>query len=404
MLAGPRYPARHVKGVQMDRSVGERERAVPQPLFATLAVASALLVASCAGAAPSSTPQPSVSSVSPGALTSTSPSAPAPSGATARDAVLHGPRGLAFDANGDLYVAECEWTWASIEKIDPSGLVTRFAGTGEPGFTGDGGAAVSADLHCAAGIALGPDGAVYFADHLNNRIRRVDSAGVITTIAGSGPAGLDLGSFSGDGGPATQATLQEPWGLAFDGAGRLYVADRDNVRVRTIDTDGNIATLVGGVSGSAGDGGPAANAQICPPVGIAINAAGSLILPDACTTGIRIVDAKGVIKTIAQTHSRDTPPDPGSEGNVVFDSTGAMFVQAGPRIFRVDSGRVVTAVAGNGSIGTPSDGSLAVNVPLPVEIWGLAFDRAGNLYVADGANSIWRIDRSGVITRFAGKL
>src|SRR3954451_2942193 len=137
-------------------------------------------------------------------------------GVSALDARFQGPHGLALDDFGNLYVTECEWTWAVIDKVDPNGIVTRFAGTGSPGFAGDGGPATDAQLYCPAGIAVGPDGAIYFADHLNNRIRRVDANGVISTFAGSGPAGLGRGSFSGDGGPATLATLQEPWGVAFD--------------------------------------------------------------------------------------------------------------------------------------------------------------------------------------------
>jgi len=323
----------------------------------------------------------------------------------ALDAPFHGPRGLAFDANGNLFVTQCEWTWAAIDKIDPNGLVTRFAGTGNPGFAGDGGPATAAQLKCPTGIAVGPDGAVYFADHLNNRIRRVDAAGIITTFAGSGPPGLNLGTFSGDGGPATEATLQEPWGVAFDPAGKLYIADRDNVRVRRVQTNGKITTVAGyGRYGSAGDGGPATEAQMCPPVGVAIDPAGELVIPDACETTIRVVDLEGTISVIARTDSRDSPPDTGSEGNTIFDSTGSMLVQAGPRIFRIDAAGEVPPVAGNGSIGVPVDGSSAVGAPLPVEIWGLAADADGNIYLADGATSVWRIDAHGVITRYGGKL
>lgn len=364
-----------------------------------IALATALAIASCASVGPPSQTSPVAATTSPPPATAVG-SPPE----TALDALFQGPRGLAFDAHGNLYVTQCLWTWAAIDKIDPSGKVTRLAGTGAPGFTGDGGAATEAQLKCPTGVAVGPDGAVYFADHLNNRIRRVDATGVITTFAGSGPTGLNEGSFSGDGGPATQATLQEPWGVTFDLAGRLYIADRDNVRVRMVGADDNITTVAGGLYGSAGDGGPATQAKICPPVGVAINPAGNLVIPDACTSAIRIVDAAGIITTIAETDSRDSPPDTGSEGNVVFDAAGSMFVQAGPRIFQIDSSGVAAAVVGNGSLGVPTDGSAAVDAPLPVEIWGLAFDAAGNLYVADGATSMWRIDVHGLITRFAGKL
>lgn len=297
------------------------------------------------------------------------------------------------------------WTYAAIERIDPDGVMTRFAGTGTPGFSGDGGPAISAQLYCPAGVAVGPDGAVYFADHVNNRVRRVDAAGTISTFAGSGPAGLGMGSFTGDGGPATAATLREPWGVAFDQTGRLYIADRDNVRVRRVEQDGTITTVAGnGTPGSTGDGAPATQAAICRPIGVSINPAGNLVIPDACTTAIRMVDGSGNITTIAQTDSPDPMQDFGSEGNAVFDSNGLMYVQAGRKIFSIDSSGLITTVAGNGSPGVPVDGTAAVDAPLPLEIWGLAVDDAGSLYLADGATSVYVIDDQGIITRFAGRL
>lgn len=367
----------------------------------------ALTLLGCAGVPPVSSPTPSVPTPAATATaTATAPPTAVPvAPQPALEAQLQGPRGLAFDHDGNLYVAECLWTYAAIDKIDPDGMVTRFAGVGKPGFSGDGGPATSAQLYCATGIAVGPDGAVYFADHVNNRVRRVDAAGVITTFAGSGPAGLGMGSFTGDGGPATEATLQEPWGVAFDQTGALYIADRDNARVRRVDPSGVITTVAGhGARVSTGDGGSATEADICPPIGVAINPAGNLVLTDACSTAIRMVDGDGIITTIASTGSFDTTQDTGSEGNAIFDSDGSMFVQAGPRVFKIDSSGVVTAVAGNGDVGVPIDGSSAVDAPLPLEIWGVALDAAGNLYVADGATSVWRIDARGIITRFAGKL
>ena len=374
---------------------------LPIKLALAALLIAALSMSGCAGAPAAGSPQPGSPTAVPSAPTATAVSGePQP----ALEAQLQGPRGLAFDNDGNFYVAECMWTYAAIDKIDPDGMVTRFAGTGKPGFSGDGGPATAAELFCATGIAVGPDGAVYFADHINNRIRRVDAAGTITTFAGSGPTGLDLGSFSGDGGPATEATLQEPWGVAFDQAGRLNIADRDNVRVRRVEPSGVITTVAGtGRSGSTGDGGPAIQAKICAPVGVAIDPAGNLVIPDACTTAIRVVDGNGTITPIAQTDSTDTSPDFASEGNAIFDSNGSMFVQAGPRVFNIDSTGVATPVAGNGSVGAPIDGSSAVEGPLPVEIWGLAADTAGNLYVADGATSVWLIDMRGIITRFAGR-
>ena len=117
-----------------------------------------------------------------------------------------------------------------------------------------------------------------------------------------------------------------------------------------------------------------------------------------------MVEPNGSITTIANTDSSDTSYDPGSEGNAIVSSDGAMFIQAGPRIFVVGPSDGVQAFAGNGRTGVPIDGSRAVDSPLPMEIWGLAIDLVGNLYVADGATSVWKIDTEGVITRFAGRL
>jgi sugar lactone lactonase YvrE len=309
-------------------------------------------------------------------------------------------------------VSECQWTFAAVEKIAPNGVVTRFAGTGRPGFSGDGGAATSAQLYCPAGIAVGPDGAVYFADHVNNRVRRVDAAGVITTFAGSGPAGLNQGTFSGDGGPATEATLQEPWGVAFDQTGRLYIADRDNARVRRVDLDGVISTVAGsGMRGSGGDGSPAIEAEICPPVGIAIDPTGNLVVLEPCTNKVRRVGPDGVITTIIGTgtdgFSGDGGPaalaDIGSPDNAIFDSSGAMFLLSSGRIRHIDTDGVITTIAGIGKAMAPTEGSAALQSALGIEAWGLAFDADENLYVADGGDGVFRINEDGVIKRFAGR-
>ncbi len=350
----------------------------PVKLASATVLIAAITLLGCAGAPPTSSPAPSAPA--PAATATATPIATAVSTepTAALEAKLDGPRGLAFNSHGNLYVSECQWTFAAIDKIDSGGVVTRFAGTGKPGFAGDDGPAISAQLYCPTGIAVGPDGAVYFADHVNNRIRRVDAAGTITTFAGSGPAGLNLGTFSGDGGPATQATLQEPWGVAFDDAGSLFIADRDNARVRRVDMNGDITTVAGiGWRGKAGEAVPAGQTKICPPVGVAIDSVGSIIIPDACATTVRMVDGDGIITTIADMDSGDASPDFGSEGNATLDANGSMLIQAGPRVLRMDSAGVITTVAGNGSVGAPTDGSSAADSPLPEEIAGLATIRLG---------------------------
>ena len=158
-----------------------------------------------------------------------------------------GPEALAFDKKGNLYVTDCYA--ARIFVIDPSGKMMLVAGSGPGvyggGYKGDNGPASKARLFCPAGIALDEDGDLYVADHGNNRIRKIDRTGLITTYAGSGATGVDAGGFGGDGGPAHNARLQEPLGLALDAEGNLFVADRDNNAIRKITRDGVIVTVAG---------------------------------------------------------------------------------------------------------------------------------------------------------------
>jgi len=230
-----------------------------------------------------------------------------PSPVPALEARLYGPVGLVFDAIGNLYVTQCTFDdgQSFIYRIDPGGLLVPFAGTGRLAFSGDGGQAASADIQCPAGIAFGPDGGLYFADHANNRVRRIGKDGVITTVAGSGPAGVNVGSFAGDGGPAVHARLQEPWGVAFDSDGNLFIADRDNDRVRRVDVHGVITTLAGsGRHGFAGDGGLAVKASLCGPQGLTFDSHGNLLIADDCNDRVRMVDRHGVISTYVGTGIR----------------------------------------------------------------------------------------------------
>ena len=178
-------------------------------------------------------------------------------GGPAVAAQLREPEGVAVDGAGNLYIS----TSSRIRKVDTAGVITTVAGDGTWGSGGDGGAAVAAQLGFPAGVALDGAGNLYIADWLNHRIRKVDSAGTITTVAGDGTEGS-----GGDGGPATAAQLNLPEGVAVDGAGNLYIADSSNNRIRKVDTAGVITTVAGdGTEGSGGDGGPATAAQLNLP-------------------------------------------------------------------------------------------------------------------------------------------
>ena len=189
-------------------------------------------------------------------IAGTPPRAPDGDGGPAIEANLNWPGGVAVDGAGNAYIADRGND--RIRRVDGAGIITTIAGTGESGSSADGGPAVEAQLDGPAGVAVDGAGNVYITDRGNDRIRRVDGAGIITTIAGTGVRG-----FSGDGGPAVEAKLDGPNGIAVDGTGNVYIADYNNHRVRRVDGAGIITTVAGtGVRGFSGDGGAAVEAEL----------------------------------------------------------------------------------------------------------------------------------------------
>jgi DNA-binding CsgD family transcriptional regulator/sugar lactone lactonase YvrE len=204
-------------------------------------------------------------------------------GGAATAAELNQPRGVAVDDHGNVYVAEAGGN--RIRRIDAAGVIGTFAGTGQPGSSGDGGKARDATLNGPEAVALDRSGNLLVADTVNNRIRRITTDGVITTVAGSGQFG-----YSGDGGPAVKAELALPRGLAVDRGGVLYIADSDNHRVRRVDAAGVIATVMGnGQAGTSGDGGPGPAASLNLPDGVALDRDGRLYVADAGNNRVRVL-------------------------------------------------------------------------------------------------------------------
>jgi hypothetical protein len=206
---------------------------------------------------------------------------------------INGPDGLRFDHLGNLFIADNGNE--RVRKVNTSGVITTFAGTGAGGFSGDGGPANAAALNFPSDVASDATNNIYIADYFNNRIRKVNTSGIITTFAGNG-----VGGFSGNGGQATAAELSGPYGVRVDAANNVYIAEYTNHRIRIVNTSGVINTYAGtGVPGFSGDGGQATAAQLNGPVAITFDNAGNSYIADYSNNRIRKVTAAGVITTYA---------------------------------------------------------------------------------------------------------
>ncbi|MGH9178246.1 MAG: right-handed parallel beta-helix repeat-containing protein, partial [Acidimicrobiales bacterium] len=368
-------------------------------------------------------------------------------GGPAVDAELSWPYGLTFDGDGNLYVGEL--TGHRVRRVAPGGdglvtgepdeVITRLAGTGTPGGAVDGGAAALSPLNSPAGLgAAGAD--LYIADRGNNRVRRVDAGGTITTVAGGG---------AGDGLPATEAVLSEPRGVVVAGDGTVIVADCGNSRVRAVDTEGVIDTLLGpvpcpsglhlvddgpeagtlyvslagghevikrtpagvvttvagtGSPGFAGDGGPAAAAKLNAPAGVTVDGDGTVYVADTANHRVRRVDAgSGAITTVAGNGSNlfgtlggvpATATSVAGPEDVVVDGDGNLIIAETlfSRIRKVGTDGIVSTIAGNGIPAFGGDGGPAADavVSSPTQ---LDLDGAGDLFFTDRGNaSVRRIE------------
>jgi subtilisin family serine protease/sugar lactone lactonase YvrE len=286
--------------------------------------------------------------------------------------------------------------------------IRTIAGTGTAAFTGDNGPAIQAAIAFPAAIALSRDGAILFADANNHRIRRIAVDGTIRTIAGNGSAG-----FSGDGGPAVAAALNFPTGVAIDGHGRIFVADTRNNRVRMIAPDGAISTIAGGGTAAfSGDGGPAVDALLQSPEGLAVDLSGNLYVADAGNARVRRIDVSGTITTIAGNGSLDSSGDggPAFEAGLVpsavaVDSADNVYVAESDsrRVRRIDSRGLIWPFLGDGHVGgSNGDGGPALSARLGVPV-GVAVDAEGNVYVADASdNRVRKVTTDGIVSTVAG--
>src|ERR1017187_4642838 len=296
-------------------------------------------------------------------------------GGPATAAQMGAIQGVAVDRLGNVYLSDSDHH--RVRKIDTKGVITTIAGTGYAGFSGDGGPATAAQLDTPYGLAVDLTGAVYVADHNNNRVRRIGPDGVIATFAGSGGE-----ASSGDGGPATAAQLLEPRNVAVDAAGNLYISEFGANRVRKVTLDGKIQTAAGtGLAGNGADGLPAVITQLNQPAGLAVDRTGALYIADSRNNLVRKVLPDGLMSIVL-----------GKTPSTTLFTPVAVAVDLNQNLYVADLSTVVheytaadawSILAGTGDSGFYGDGGPATQATL-LEIRDLAVNLAGNLYIADG--------------------
>ncbi len=287
--------------------------------------------------------------------------------------------------------------------------IATVAGNGIYGYSGDGGAATAAKINGPDGVAIDTIGNLYIADNSNNCIRKVNNLGIISTFAGTGVWG-----YSGDGGPATAATFTNIGGLAFDKAGNLFIADCVNSRIRKINAAGIINTIAGnGTGGYTGDGGPATDSEIAA-LDVAIDTNGNVYIQDGTNCVIRKINNAGIISTIAGTGIAGFGGDGGPATSALLnfptglatDKFGNIYIadQVNCRIRKIDNTGIITTYAGTGVAGYSGDGGPAT-VALIGTIYSVFADDAGNVFLPDRyyiSNCVRKINSSGIISTIAG--
>ena len=308
-------------------------------------------------------------------------------GGPAIQARFQGPGGIAVDAAGSVYVADANNR--RVRRIDASGTITTVAGNGEQGSAGDGGPATEAQLNIPTDIALDASGNLYIAEAVGNRVRKVDATGKISTVAGTGVQGSE-----GDNGPAVEAQLNRPLTMTVDAEGNIFIGEYNGYRVRRVDLEGTITTIAGtGIKGGAGDGGPATAAQFNYISGLAVDALGNVYVADMNEARIRVISATGRINTIAGTGVQGFSGNRGpasqaqleTPGGLALDAAGNLFLTEfwASRLRRIDSAGIITTIAGTSEQLSTGDMGLAIDAALdrPIRI---ATDPDGNLYVSEG--------------------
>jgi sugar lactone lactonase YvrE len=334
-------------------------------------------------------------------------------GRRATAARLTNPQGVALDTAGSLYVGSN--LTQSVRKVDSAGVITTVAGSGavdlirvlqalhDPGgFGGDDGLATAAKLNQPQHVTVDPAGNLYIACLANNRVRKVDVRGIITTVAGSGPVGLGNGKFGGDSGPAVAALLNAPQGVAVDAAGNLYIADGRNRRVRKVSPDGIITTIAGGGSNPVADGVNATTVALgSVPFGLTVDQEGNVFFTISNEGRVLKVSPAGILQIVAGTGKIGFAGDGGKATEAQLDTprylavdrAGNLFIadQRNHRVRKVSPDGIIATVVGSGPTGVGSGGFSGDGGPATAArlnfVAGIAIDAAGNLLLVDGGNA-----------------
>ncbi|MFN0105976.1 MAG: SMP-30/gluconolactonase/LRE family protein [Bryobacteraceae bacterium] len=317
------------------------------------------------------------------------PTAGAGDNAQATSATLLSPFGVAVDTAGNVYVSD--QVDNRVRKISPAGIITTAGGTGLYGWNGDGGPATVAAIGSPRGLFMDPQGNLHLVSGAMSGVRRIAANGTVSTVAGIGSAG-----YSGDGMAATEAQLNIPLGVAVDAAGNTYIADTNNHRIRRVDATTRIITTIAGtgIAGFSGDNGPGAQAQLFQPRQIAIDGGGNLYITDTGNNRIRRIAPQGAITTVAGTGVNAFSGDGGpatmaqlAANGVAVDSAGNLYIAGSGRIRKVDGGTgIISTIAGTGTFGFSGDGGLGTSGAIDGAI-SAAVDGQGNVYITDERNS-----------------
>jgi len=287
-------------------------------------------------------------------------------------------------------------------------VITTIAGNGMAGYFGDGSPALTAMLDSPTCIVRDESGNLYINDQRNNCVRKVNPAGIITTIAGTG-----IGGYYGDGGAATMAQLSQNWGIALDHSGNLYIADEGNHCVRKVNAAGQITTFAGtGIAGNSGDNGPATNAKLFSPIGVAADGSGNIYVGDFVNYTVRKINAAGIITTVAGTGITGfngdgiaaTTAQLGYIWGIATDGSGNLYICDGSnnRVRKVNTSGIISTIAGTGTPGYTGDGAPAISATLNQPI-NVSVSSSGEIYIADFQNNcVRKINTSGIISTITG--